>query len=263
MSDQPAFSFDEASPHFAGGIPVTPPEPTARRRAGGPSKGAEKHRHNHRDRLRQRFTEGGADAVPDYELLEMILYRAIPRGDTKPLAKDLIKQFGDLNHVLAAPRARLKEVPGVGDRVIFELKLTEALGHRMARARVIQKPILSSWDALLDYCQTAMAHRDLEQFRVLYLDRKNVLVADEAQANGTVDHVPVYPREVVKRALELNATALILVHNHPSGDPTPSEADVQMTFAIRDAAEVFNITIHDHLVIGKARELSFRAEGYL
>ncbi len=256
MADQPTFSFEEVSPRFVRAVAVAP-------KAGGPSKGAEAHRHQHRDRLRQRFTEGGADAVPDYELLEMVLYGAILRGDTKPLAKRLLAKFGDMNHVLAAPSARLKEVEGVGDKIIFQLKLMQAVGHRMARARVMQKPILSSWDALLEYCQTAMAHRDLEQFRVLYLDRKNVLIADEAQANGTVDHVPVYPREVVKRALELNATALILVHNHPSGDPTPSQADIDMTFAIRDAADVFAISIHDHLVIGKARELSFRSEGYL
>jgi DNA repair protein RadC len=171
--------------------------------------------------------------VPDYELLEMVLYRAIRRGDTKPLAKALLARFGDLNHVLAAPPARLKEVDGVGDKVVFELKLMEAVGHRMARARVLKRPILSSWDALLDYCQTAMAHRDIEQFRVLYLDRKNVLIADEAQAEGTVDHVPVYPREIVKRALELNASALILVHNHPSGDPTPSRSDIDMTYQIQ------------------------------
>ena len=214
-------------------------------------------------RLRQRFTEGGAAAVPDYELLEMVLYRAIRRGDTKPLAKRLLKVFGDLNHVLAAPPARLKDVQGVGDAVVFELKLIEAIGHRMARAKVLKKPILSSWDALLDYCQSAMAHRDLEQFRILFLDRKNVLIADEEQQTGTVDHVPVYPREVVKRALELNASALILVHNHPSGDPTPSQADVDMTYAIRDAADVLNIVIHDHLVIGKSATLSFRSEGYL
>ena len=256
MSDQPAFTFEEVSPRYVKATPVSKP-------AAGPSKGAEAHRHKHRNRLRQRFTEGGADAVPDYELLEMVLYGAILRGDTKPLAKRLITRFGDLNRVLAAPAARLKEVEGVGEKVVFQLKLIEAVGHRMARAKVMQKPILSSWDALLDYCQTAMAHRDIEQFRVLYLDRKNVLIADEAQAEGTVDHVPVYPREVVKRALELNATAMILVHNHPSGDPTPSQSDVDMTFAIRDAAEIFNITIHDHLVIGKARELSFRSEGYL
>src|SRR6056297_706366 len=257
MADQPSFSFDEVSKPFV--VPArsrTPP-------AGAPSKGAQAHRHAHRARLRQRFTEGGADAVPDYELLEMILYRALPRGDTKPLAKALLKRFRDLNHVLAAPDARLREVEGVGDRVIFELKLIEATGHRMARARVIRKPILSSWDALLDYCQTAMAHRDLEQFRVLYLDRKNVLIADEAQADGTVDHVPVYPREVVKRALELNASALILVHNHPSGDPSPSDSDIHMTHQIQTAAQALGLTLHDHLIIGKSCEISFRAQGYL
>ena len=201
--------------------------------------------------------------MPDYELLEMILYRALPRIDTKPIAKRLLKAFGDLNHVLAAPPARLLEHDGVGEIVIFELKLTEAVAHRMARAKVLKKPLLSSWDALLEYCQTVMAHRDLEHFRILFLDRKNVLIADEEQARGTVDHVPVYPREVVKRALELNASAIILVHNHPSGDPTPSQSDVQMTDAIRDAADVLGIVVHDHLVIGKAREISFRAEGLL
>ncbi|MBF9031283.1 DNA repair protein RadC [Rhodobacterales bacterium HKCCE3408] len=218
---------------------------------------------SHRARLRERFAEGGAAAMPDYELLEMLLFRALPRGDTKPIAKALLKAFGDINRVLAAPPARLRDVPGVGDRVVFELKLIEAIGHRMARAKVMQRPILSSWDALLAYCQSAMAHRDLEHFRILFLDRKNVLIADEEQAKGTVDHVPVYPREVVKRALELNASAIILVHNHPSGDPTPSQADIDMTSAIAEAAGVLGITIHDHLVIGKARELSFRSEGLL
>jgi DNA repair protein RadC len=261
MTDQPAFAFEEISPRFVPGKTVAPrPAPG---KPADRSTGADLHRLAHRDRLRQRFTDGGAGAVPDYELLEMILFRALPRGDTKPLAKTLLKRFGDLNHVLAAPPPRLKEVAGVGDRVVFELKLMEAVGHRMARARVLKKPILSSWDALLQYCQTAMAHRDLEQVRVLYLDRKNVLIADEAQANGTVDHVPIYPREVVKRALELNASALILVHNHPSGDPQPSQADIDMTYAIRDAAEVLGLVVHDHLVIGKARQVSFRAEGYL
>jgi DNA repair protein RadC len=257
MPDQPSFTFDDMGAAFTG-RPVAVP-----RAASGPSKGAEMHRHAHRQRLRARFTGGGAEAVPDYELLEMILYRAIRRGDTKPLAKALLKRFGDLNHVLAAPPARLREVEGVGEAVIFELKLMEAVGHRMARARVLKKPVLSSWDALLDYCQSAMAHRDIEMFRVLYLDRKNILIADEAQAEGTVDHVPVYPREVVKRALEVGASALILVHNHPSGDPTPSRSDIEMTYAIRDAAEVLGLVLHDHLVIGKARELSFRSEGYL
>jgi DNA repair protein RadC len=259
MPDQPSFSFDDMSATFTG----RPAAARPRTSAAGPSKGAELHRHAHRQRLKRRFTEGGADAVPDYELLEMVLYRAIRRGDTKPLAKALLKRFGDLNRVLAAPPARLKEVEGVGEQVVFELKLIEAVGHRMARSKVLKRPVLSSWDALLDYCQTTMAHRDIEQFRVLYLDRKNILIADEAQADGTVDHVPVYPREVVKRALELNASALILVHNHPSGDPTPSRADTEMTYAIRDAAEVLGLVLHDHLVIGKARELSFRAEGYL
>jgi DNA repair protein RadC len=207
--------------------------------------------------------EGGAAAMPDYELLELILFRALPRGDTKPLAKRLLKTFGDLNRVMAASPARIKDVKGAGQAVIEQLKIMEAVAHRMARAQVIQKPILSSWDSLLGYLQTAMAHQQIEQFRVLYLDRKNVLIADEEQGRGTVDHVPVYPREVVKRALEINASALILVHNHPSGDPSPSEADIEMTYAIRDAAQVLGIVLHDHLIIGKATELSFRSKGLL
>jgi DNA repair protein RadC len=165
--------------------------------------------------------------------------------------------------VVTASTARLQLVKGVGPAVVLELKLVEAAAQRLMRARVIQKPVLSSWDALLDYCHTAMAHRETEQFRVLFLDRKNVLVADEEQAKGTVDHVPVYPREIVKRALELNASALILVHNHPSGDPTPSEADRTMTRQVQDACAALGLVLHDHLIIGKERELSFRARGYL
>jgi DNA repair protein RadC len=218
---------------------------------------------DHRQRLRNRFMEGGAAAMPDYELLELILFRAIPRQDVKPLARLLLDTFGDLNRVITAPTTRLLAVKGVGEAVVLELKILEASAQRMMRARVMQRPVLSSWDALLDYCHTAMAHRETETFRVLYLDRKNVLIADEEQAKGTVDHVPVYPREVVKRALELNASALILVHNHPSGDPTPSGADHAMTAQIKDAAEVLGLVLHDHLIIGKSRELSFRAEGYL
>lgn len=218
---------------------------------------------DHRKRLRQRFLEGGAAAMPDYELLELVLFRAIPRQDVKPLARQLLDTFGDLNRVIAAPVPRLLQVKGVGDAVVLELKLLEAVAQRMARSRVMQQPVLSGWAALLDYCHTAMAHRETEQFRVLFLDRKNVLIADEEQARGTVDHVPVYPREVVKRALELNACALILVHNHPSGDPTPSDADIAMTAQIRDAAEVLGIVLHDHIIIGKERELSFRAQQYL
>ncbi len=171
---------------------------------------------DHRKRLRDRFMEGGAQAMPDYELLELLLFRAIPRQDVKPLARLLLETFGDFNRVISATPARLLMVRGVGEAVVQELKIVEASAQRLMRARVINRPVLSSWDALLDYCHTAMAHRETEQFRILFLDRKNVLIADEEQAKGTVDHVPVYPREVVKRALELNASALILVHNHPT-----------------------------------------------
>ena len=218
---------------------------------------------DHRQRLRQRFMEGGANALPDYELLELILFRAIPRQDVKPLARRLIDLFGDFNRVLSAPLSRLAQIQGVGPAVICELKLVEAATHRMARSRVLQRHVISGWDAVVDYCHTVMAHRDTEQFRVLFLDRKNVLIADEEQAQGTVDHVPVYPREVVKRALELNASALILVHNHPSGDPTPSDADIAMTAQVEQAAQALGLTLHDHLIIGKSRELSFRASGLI
>lgn len=217
----------------------------------------------HRPRLRQRFLEGGAAAMPDYELMELVLFLSIPRMDVKPIARELIDTFGDFNRVLAAPIARLKEVKGVGDSVSCDLKVIEAAAHRMARARVMQKPVLSGWDALLDYCRTAMAHQTREQFRVLYLDRKNVLIADEAQAQGTVDHVAVYPREVIKRALELDASAIILTHNHPSGDPSPSDADITVTRMIEEAGKALNIKLHDHIIIGKAAEISFRADGYL
>jgi DNA repair protein RadC len=218
---------------------------------------------DHRKRLRERFMQGGAAAMPDYEMLELVLFRAIPRADVKPLARALLERFGDFNGVLSAPPARLREVKGVGESVVQELKIVEAAAHRLARARVMERHVISSWDAVLDYCHTTMAHRETEQFRILFLDRKNVLIADEEQARGTVDHVPVYPREVVKRALELNASALILVHNHPSGDPTPSEADIAMTAQIEAAAGALGLSVHDHLIIGKSRELSFRAEGYL
>jgi DNA repair protein RadC len=218
---------------------------------------------DHRKRLRSRFMEGGAAAMPDYELLELLLFRAIPRQDVKPLARLLLDTFGDFNRVVSASPARLQMMKGVGEAVVQELKIVEAAAQRMMRARVINRPVLHSWDALLDYCHTAMAHRETEQFRILFLDRKNVLIADEEQARGTVDHVPVYPREVVKRALELNASALILVHNHPSGDPTPSEADISMTCQVQDAARALGITLHDHLIVGKSKEVSFRSLGYL
>ena len=218
---------------------------------------------DHRQRLRARFRDRGAGSLPDYELLELVLFRALPRQDVKPLARALLDRFGDFNGVVSAPEARLLEQNGVGDAVVTELKIVEAAAQRLARARVIRRSVISSWDALLDYCRTTMAHRDTEQFRVLYLDRKNVLVADEEQAEGTVDHVPVYPREVIKRALALNASAMILVHNHPSGDPSPSESDILTTREIERAGSALSITLHDHLIIGKSSEFSFRASGYL
>ncbi len=218
---------------------------------------------DHRQRLRERFMTGGATAMPDYELLELVLFRAIPRRDVKPLARLLLDTFGDFNRVLSAAPERLARVKGVGDSVITDLKILEAAAQRMARSKILQKHVISSWDAIVDYCHTTMAHRETEQFRVLYLDRKNTLIADEEQAKGTVDHVPVYPREVAKRALELNASALILVHNHPSGDPTPSPADIDMTDRIQAACAALGLALHDHLIIGKSRELSFRAQGYL
>lgn len=201
--------------------------------------------------------------MPDYELLELVLFRAIPRQDVKPLARRLIDHFGDFNRVLSATPVRLGMVEGAGPAVITELKVVEAASQRLARAKVMHRPVLSDWQMLLDYCHTAMSHREIEEFRVLYLDRKNILIADEEQARGTVDHVPVYPREVVRRALELNASALILVHNHPSGDPTPSHADIALTKRIEQAADSLGITVHDHLIIGKSREVSFRSQGLI
>ena len=218
---------------------------------------------DHRKRLRARFLEGGAQAMPDYELLELVLFRAIPRQDVKPLARSLLEKFGDFNAVISAPSDQLMQVSGIGEAVLCELKIIEAAAHRLARSRVMQRQVISSWDAVLDYCHTTMAHRDIEQFRIFFLDRKNVLIADEEQASGTVDHVPVYPREVVKRALQLNASALILIHNHPSGDPTPSDEDISMTRKVQDACSALGITLHDHIIVGKSCELSFRSQGYL
>jgi DNA repair protein RadC len=221
------------------------------------------HFHGHRERLRARFREKGVAALADYELLEMALYRAIARGDTKPLSKALLKRFGNLTEVLAAPRDRLKEIDGVGDRVVDELKLIKAFAERTAGEAVRKRPVLASWSVLLDYCRTAMAFEEREQFRVLFLDKKNTLIAEEVQQTGTVDHTPVYPREVIRRALELSATAIILVHNHPSGDPTPSRADIEMTKTIVDVGKPLGIAVHDHLVIGREGHTSFRALGLI
>ena len=217
----------------------------------------------HRGRLRTRFLKGGADAMPDYELLELTLFAALPRKDVKPLAKLLLARFGSFAEVIAAPRERLLEITGVGEAVANLLKIVEAAAKRMAQSKVIGRPALSSWAALLDYCTAAMARSPTEEFRVLFLDRKNILIADEVQTRGTIDHTPVYPREIVKRALAHGASAIILVHNHPSGDPTPSRADIEMTRDIQAAAKALAIAVHDHLVIGRAGHASFKSLGLL
>ena len=217
----------------------------------------------HRERLRARFLKGDADAMPDYELLELTLFAALPRRDTKPLAKALLARFGSFAEVIAAPRAQLMEVKGVGEAVANHLKIVEAAAQRLTKTKVMGRAALSSWSALLDYCTAAMARSQTEEFRVLFLDRKNILEPDEVLNRGTVDHAPVYPREIVKRALELNASALILVHNHPSGDPAPSKADIAMTREVASAAKALGITIHDHLVIGRSGHASFKSLGLL
>ncbi len=234
---------------------------TAKQRANEQTTGLSEvppHYHGHRERLRARFREAGADAVSDYELLELVLFRAIPQRDVKPLAKALIAKFGSFAEVVAAPETRLAEAKGLGDAAITELKVVHAAAGRLARGEVRKRTVLSSWSSVLDYCRTTMAFADKEQFRVLFLDKRNQLIADEVQQTGTVDHTPVYPREVVKRALELSATAIILVHNHPSGDPTPSRADIQMTQAIVEVAKPLGISVHDHIIVGKEGHASFK-----
>jgi DNA repair protein RadC len=216
------------------------------------------HYHGHRERLRERFRSAGAEALSDYELLEMVLFRALPRGDVKPLAKSLIKKFGSFAEVVHAPPTRLREVDGVGEATITELKLIAAAANRVAKGQVQQRTMLSSWNEVLDYCRTSMAFADKEQFRILFLDKRNQLISDEVQQVGTVDHTPVYPREVIKRALELSATAIILVHNHPSGDPTPSQTDIHMTKAIVDIAAPLGISVHDHIIVGKNGHASMK-----
>ena len=213
----------------------------------------------HRNRLKQRFISGSPDAIPDYELLELLLFSAIPRRDTKPTAKLLLERFGSFAEVINAPPERLKEVKGVGDAAVMQLKLVRAGALRLMQRSIMQQPVLSTWDAVIDYCRAAMGFEAREQFRILFLDKKNRLVADEVQQTGTVDHTPVYVREVVKRALELSASAIILVHNHPSGDPAPSRADIDITSQIVAAARPLGIAVHDHLIVGRQGHASFRA----
>ncbi|MEE9545159.1 MAG: DNA repair protein RadC [Rhodospirillales bacterium] len=221
------------------------------------------HYAGHRQRLRQRFLKSGSDALPDYELLEVLLFMANTRRDVKPLAKSLLARFGTLAEVISADPAALREIKGIGDAAIIAFKVAQAAALRLARAEVMKKPVLSSWQALMDYCRASMAYETIERFRILYLNRKNVLIADEVQQKGTVDHTPVYPREVVKRALELGATALIMVHNHPSGDPAPSQADIDMTKEIKEAGEKLSIVLHDHLIVSKGGINSFKEMGLL
>ena len=212
----------------------------------------------HRERLRERFVEGGPSALPDYELLEMVLFRAIKRGDTKPIAKALMARFGSFAEVISAEPERLMEVKGVGPAIATELKLIQAAALRLTKGQILHKPVLSSWNAIIDYCRAAMAFNEVESFRLLFIDKKNQLIADEVQQTGTVDHTPVYAREVIKRALELSATAIVMVHNHPSGDPTPSMADIDMTKKIIAAGLPLGILVQDHLIIGRKGHVSFR-----
>ncbi len=216
------------------------------------------HYHGHRERLRTRFRQAGAEALADYEMLELVLFRALPRRDVKPLAKALLEEFGSFAEVAAAPRARLEEFDGLGAAAVDELKIVQAAAHRIARGEVKKRAVLSSWSSVIDYCRSAMAFGEREQFRILFLDKRNQLIADEVQGTGTVDHTPVYPREVVKRALELSATAMVLVHNHPSGDPTPSHADIQMTKQIAAIAMPLGIEVHDHIIVGREGHASLK-----
>lgn len=216
------------------------------------------HYHGHRERLRRKFAEYGHEALAEYELLEMLLFRSVRQGDTKPLAKALIGELGSLAAVLSAPVQRLTKIKGVGEAIALDLKAIQAAGLSLAADGIRERPLLGSWSSVLQYCRVAMAHEDRELFRILFLDKKNKLIKDEVQQTGTVDHTPVYPREVARRALELAATAIILVHNHPSGDPTPSRADIEMTKTIIDVLDPLGITVHDHIIIGRDGHASLR-----
>jgi DNA repair protein RadC len=221
------------------------------------------HFYGHRDRLRQRFTEDHGKAMPDYELLELILFQLIPRRDVKPLAKEMITRYGSFAEVLAAPVEQLQTFHGMGEISALALKTYYTAAKRMARQTVMNKSVLSHRESVIEHCRTAMAYESIEQFRILFLNSKNILIADEVQQTGTVNHTPVYPREVIKRALELSATALILAHNHPSGDPSPSRDDIEMTKRLRDAGKAVGIVIHDHFIIGKNGVTSFVEQGLI
>lgn len=221
------------------------------------------HYTGHRERLRERFRKSGADSLSDYELLEMVMFRALPRRDIKPLAKALINRFGTFAEVVSAPPECLKEVKGIGESVVTEIKLVQAAALRLAGSALHGRDLLDSWSAVLEYCHARLAYESREQVRVLFLDRKNRLISDEEQQRGTVDHTPIYPREVVRRALVLAASAIILVHNHPSGDPTPSRADIDMTRRIIEGAEKLGISVHDHIIIGREGHASLKGLGLI
>lgn len=229
----------------------------------GPQPAAPPGSDGHRDRMRSRLLTAGPDALADHELLEMVLFLALPRRDTKSIARHLIARFGSFAATIAAPAPDLLAIEGMGEAAIAALKTVQAAALRLGRAELINQPILNNWDRLMSYLTAALARERIEQFHILFLDNKNRLLADEAQSRGTVNHTPVYPREVVKRALELHATAIILVHNHPSGDPTPSKDDIAMTNEIKDATTTLGITLHDHIIIGNGRWTSFRQEGLM
>lgn len=244
QADERSFFIDDAVPATA----------TKARPAASPPA----HYHGHRDRLRDRFRDQGASGLADYELLELLLFRMLPRRDTKPIAKALIARFGSLSEVLGAPPHLLSEIDGIGEAAALDLKVVAAIGQRILKGEIAARQVLASWKQVIDYCHAAMAFETREQFRILFLDKKNMLIADEVQQTGTVDHTPVYPREVMRRALELSASALILVHNHPSGDPTPSRADIDMTRTIVETGKPLGIVVHDHIIIGRQGHASLR-----
>ena len=221
------------------------------------------HHMGHRQRLRERFLKGGVQALQEYELLELVLFMAIPRRDVKPLAKELLKRFGSFSDLMNAAPEELMKVDGVSEGVATSLKIITASAHHLMKTELMEQPVLSNWTRLMDYCQATMAHETREHFRILFMNKKNELIADEIQGSGTVDHTPAYPREIMKRALELGATALILLHNHPSGDPKPSQADIDMTQQIMRAAEPLNILIHDHIIIARSGYTSFKSMGLI
>lgn len=240
-----------------------PPKPQPQDKRKSPAKTAKPHYAGHRARLRERFLKAGGEALADYEMMELVLFRVIPRRDVKPLAKSLIDRFGGFAEAVGAPTAQLSAVPGMSDAAAGELKIVLEAGRRLTQTRVMHRPVMASWSAVEAHCRAAMADEVKEQFRVLFLDRKNRLIADEILGRGSVAHAPVYPREVAERALHLNASAVVLAHNHPSGDPTPSQADITMTGEVAAALAALGVTVHDHLVIGKAATASFQRLGLL